>query len=261
MDTLPLHFEELGSGPTGVIILHGLFGMGRNWKALATSLSSTYRVLMVDLRNHGASPWCDVMEYPALAADVAVTLEGQFTYPVSIIGHSMGGKVAMALACIRPELLSHLAVIDIAPVRYKPTFDTYLASMLKVNLQTVTRRAEAEKILSETIDDPNLVEFLCLNLKPMDMGKRFEWKINLQAIADNIACIVDFPSFDTNQAFLGPTLFLSGGNSKYVQPFHTAEIRRLYPNSKNMIISDAGHWLHAEKPNEVALALKEFLQT
>ena len=242
------------------MILHGLFGMGRNWATIAKALSETHRVLTLDLRNHGASPWDDGMDYPLMAGDVAKLIETQFAGPVAVIGHSMGGKAAMALACQRPSLVERLCVVDIAPVRYDHSFDAHLNVMADINTKAFTRRTDAEGIIANAIDDRPTAQFISRNLKRADNGHGLEWQINIAAIVANIDDIIDFPTFQANHAYEAPTLFLLGGTSNYVQSSHMGEIERLFPNAKTEVIPGAGHWLHAEKPAEVTAALRTFLE-
>ena len=242
------------------MILHGLFGMGRNWATIAKALSETYRVLTLDLRNHGASPWDDAMDYPLMAGDVAKLIETQFASPVAVIGHSMGGKAAMALACERPNLVERLCVVDIAPVPYEHTFAAHLDAMADMNTKALTRRTDAEAIIANAIDDRPTAQFLSRHLKRADDGHGLEWQINVAAIAANMDDIIDFPTSQANQAYEAPTLFLLGGTSNYVQSSHMGEIERLFPNAKTEVIPGAGHWLHAEKPAEVTAALRTFLE-
>jgi len=258
LSAVTLHFDEIGHGPD-VVILHGLFGMGRNWAAIAKELSPTHRVLAADLRNHGLSPWHDAMDYPQMAADVARLIEAHCNPPVAIVGHSMGGKTAMALACERPALVERLCVVDIAPVPYDHDFDAHLDAMMEMDTASLGRRAEAEAILAVAIGDPPVAQFLGRNLKPADSGQGFEWQINVAAIAANLDDITDFPVYEADQAYDGPALFLSGGASDYVQAFHQSEIERLFPNAETEIIAGAGHWVHAERPKEVTAALHRFL--
>ncbi|MDD9876862.1 MAG: alpha/beta fold hydrolase [Magnetovibrio sp.] len=258
MSAIDLAFEESGAG-SGVVILHGLFGMGRNWAGIAKGLAGAHRVLTVDLRNHGASPWADEMNYPVMAADVARLIEAQFDGPAAVVGHSMGGKTAMSLACERPDLVERLCVVDIAPVPYDHDFEAHLAAMANMNTSALTRRAEAEAALLDAVGDVHLAQFLSRNLKPADDGQGFEWTINVTAIATHIDDILDFPVYEADQAYEGRALFISGGDSDYVQPFHQSEIERLFPEAESEIIADAGHWVHAERPKDVEGFLADFL--
>ena len=235
MTAIDLSFEETGDGPP-LIILHGLFGQGRNWIGIAKALAGDFRVLTVDLRNHGASPWSNEMNYSA-----------------------MGGKTAMVLALTRPDLVERLSVVDIAPVPYDHDFDAHLEAMANMNTGALTRRAEAEAVLLDAVGDIHIASFLARNLKPAEHGEGFEWLINVTAIATHMDEILDFPIFEADDAYEAPALFLAGGTSDYIQSFHQAEIERLFPNADTQIIDDAGHRVHAEKPGEVVGALKGFL--
>ena len=241
------------------MILHGLFGMGRNWAGIAKALSKTHRVLTVDLRNHGASPWDDAMDYRLMADDVAKLIEAQFNGAVAVIGHSMGGKVAMTLGCEWPNLVERLCVVDIAPATYNHDFGSHLDTMASMDTRALARRTDAESIIANAVDNRHIAQFLSRNLKPADDGHGFVWQINVAAIAANMDNIVGFPVLQTNQACLAPALFLLGGESNYVQPFHIIEIERLFPNATIEVISSAGHWVHADKPAEVTTALHAFL--
>jgi len=258
LSAVDLHVDEIGSGPE-VLILHGLFGMGRNWAGIAKDLAVSHRILSADLRNHGDSPWDDAMGYSLMAADVARLIETHCRPPVTVVGHSMGGKTAMVLACEHPNLISRLAVIDIAPVPYDHDFEPHLAAMANLDTGALSRRAEAEAALLAAVGDVHLAQFLSRNLRPADDGVGFQWRINVSAIARNMDDILDFPIYEADQAYEGPALFLSGGASDYVQSFHQAEIERLFPNAETEIIAGAGHWVHAERPKEVTEALRNFL--
>lgn len=241
-----------------MVILHGLFGMARNWAGIASELADAYRVLTVDLRNHGASPWADEMSYPLMAADVARLIEDECGTAL-VVGHSMGGKTAMTLALEHPDMVERLCIVDIAPVPYDHDFEPHLEAMANLNVGALMRRAEAEAAMLEAVGDAHLAQFLSRNLKPAESGGGFEWRLNVTAIAKNMEEILDFPIFEADQAYEAPALFLSGEKSDYVRPYHGAEIERLFPEARMQDIEGAGHWVHADKPTEVAAALRAFL--
>ena len=201
------------------------------------------------------------MNYPLMAGDVAELIEAQFDCAVAVIGHSMGGKTAMTLARERPHLVERLCVVDIAPASYDHTFDAHLEAMAGMDTKALARRTDAESIIANAIDDRPVAQFLSQNLKPALDGHGFEWQINVAAIAANMDDIIGFPASQANQTYDAPTLFLVGGASNHVQPFHMGEIERLFPNAKTEVISDAGHWLHVERPKEVTTALRAFLNS
>ena len=254
MSDITLAFERSGSGPP-MIILHGLFGSSTNWKSIAQCLTKSYTVDRVDLRNHGASPWHDTMNYLAMADDVKQFIEQhQLEHPI-VLGHSMGGKVAMVLAVRYPALLKSLIVVDIAPV----TTDTCHASVVRalenLNLLAVRSRRDAEVVLSYDVPDAGLRQFLLQNLVRRETG--YVWRINLRALADNMTMLADFPVLPG--CYSGPTLFVRGGDSNYVEIKHGPVIQKMFPTSVMRTIAGAGHWLHAEKPREFLHELERFL--
>jgi esterase len=260
LSAVDLHFDTTAAvAGSDVVIMHGLFGMGRNWAGIAGALADSHRVFTVDLRNHGASPWADEMTYPAMAADVARLIERHTEAPVLVIGHSMGGKTAMTLALTQPDLVRRLAVVDIAPVPYDHDFEGHIRAMANLDTATLSRRSEAEAMLLDALEDASLVRFLVRNLKANPETGGFAWGINLDALARHMDDVLDFPVFEADAAYEGPTLFLSGAHSDYVQSHHQGEIERLFPHARVEVVADAGHWLHADKPAETAALLRAFL--
>ncbi len=257
--SVDLSHTELGAGPgPTVIILHGLFGQSRNWATIARALAETHRVISVDMRNHGCSPWDDAMTYPEMADDIARLIETKTDGPAMLVGHSMGGKTTMALALERPELVERACVVDIAPVPYDHDYDQHLEVMTGLDLSSITRRGEAEARLADGLDDPTFAGFLARNLsKDADGG--FRWQVNLEALARHMDDLLDFPVFEADQAYEGPALFLAGSLSTHVQSYHQAEIERLFPAARIEVIDGAGHWVHADDPNAVIARLRPFL--
>ena len=254
MNDITLAFERSGSGPP-LIILHGLFGSSTNWKFIAQYLTKSYTVDRVDLRNHGASPWHDTMNYLDMADDVKHFIEQHRLEHAIVLGHSMGGKVAMVLAVRYPALVKSLIVVDIAPV----TTDTRHASVVRalgnLNLLAVRGRRDAEVVLSYDVPDAGLRQFLLQNLIRRETG--YAWRINLRALADNMTMLADFPVLPG--CYSGPTLFVRGGDSNYVEIKHEPVIQQMFPTSVIRTIAGAGHWLHAEKPREFLHELERFL--
>lgn len=241
--TIDLSHVELGTG-TPIIILHGLFGSKRNWGAVAKALSARHRVFALDLRNHGESPWDDDVGYEALAADVAAFIHRHALAPCTVIGHSMGGKTAMTLALKHAELVERLVVVDIAPASNSSSLHDFIKAMMAVPLAASQSRKDVEAHLAPVIKDVGVRQFLLQNLVRAD--DTFAWRLNLSALDAHMNTIHGFPTFAPGHSYKGPTTFITGANSTYVQPHHTAEIHRLFPSAILTPIPGAGHWVHAE---------------
>lgn len=254
---LELSFNSVGEGEP-LVIIHGLFGSKRNWSSIAKRLGQERRVLTVDLRNHGESPWGEDHTYPAMADDIAALIEREVGGPATIVGHSMGGKTAMMVALTRPDLVTRLTVVDIAPAPSGGTLIDFVHTMQELDLSQMARRAEVEAHLAESIPDPGITAFLAHNVRVGENGT-LEWQLNLEAIEKNFDAILNFPDVDTDHAFDGPTLFMAGSRSDYILPQHHAEIDRLFPSAEISVVSDAGHWVHAEQPAAFISQLSEFL--
>ena len=247
---------EIGDGPA-LIILHGLFGSARNWSTVARSLAASHRVIALDLRNHGASPWAETMTYAEMADDVAQFIAAARLDRPSIVGHSMGGKVAMTLALGGAVEVGALVVVDIAPVAYDGGFGTYVEAMRGLDLASLGRRADADAALAGAVPDAALRAFLLQNLTTRDGA--YAWRINLPAIAAGLAAMAAFSAVEPGAAFVGPALFIAGGRSGYVAPVHQPAIRRLFPNCEIAVMDGAGHWPHAEQPENFVALVRPFL--
>lgn len=256
MTALDLAAQIFGEGPP-VIILHGLFGSQRNWGGIIRALAPEIRIHGLDLRNHGDSPWADSMSYQEMAEDVAHYIEGQGLGPVTLMGHSMGGKVGMRLAQTRPELLSCLVVVDIAPVSYhNEHYSNYVAAMQALKLDKVTRRADADAALKPAIPDDMLRAFLLQNMVS-DAGT-FHWRINLAGIGANMHHLIGYPEGDAS--FAKPTFFLAGEKSNYIRPRDKERILGLFPDATIDEIPDSGHWPHAEHPDRFLAMVRPLLK-
>lgn len=236
-----------------VVVLHGLFGSGRNWMTIARRLAATRRVLAPDLRNHGASPWAEPMDYPAMAADVANVLVHRANRAVTLVGHSMGGKVAMVLALARPGLVRRLVVVDVAPVTYPSTFGSYAQAMHAASLDGVTRRSQVDDQLAEAVPDQGVRAFLLQNLVLDEHGAR--WRVNLPVLEASMGTIAGFPDTPPDVQYKKPVLFVAGERSDYLAPDHEPAVRRLFPQADLAVVPGAGHWVHAEKPVELLALL------
>ncbi len=252
-----LNFKEQGQGQA-VVLIHGLFGSLDNLGLLARTLSEHYRVISVDLRNHGASFHSDEMSYPQQAADVLALLDALALDQVSLVGHSMGGKVAMQLAKQAPARVARLVVADIAPVAYPHSRHQNVFAGLNATLkQLVQSRSEAEAILAEHIEIAGVRQFLLKSFAKGESG--WGWRFNVAALERNYANIMGWP--DNQHRFEGPTLLIKGGDSDYMQPQYTDTVMAQFPAAKARVIAGTGHWLHAEKPVLFNKLVVDFLST
>jgi len=248
LNTIP-HGTPTGAAP--LLIVHGLFGSGRNWGVIAKRLSEDRQVFAVDMRNHGNSPWLPTQSYEDMAGDLAEVLEE--IGPADVLGHSMGGKTSMVLALTRHELVKRLIVADIAPVTYAHSQSDKIAAMRAVNLDKVERRSDADAQLTRMLDDPALSSFFTQSL---DLKEK-RWRLNLDVLDAEMEKIIGFPEVEGR--YEGPTLFLTGGESNYVTREARPKITALFPHARFVGIPGAGHWLHADKPREFTAAVAEWL--
>ena len=253
-----LHALEAGAGPA-VVVLHGLFGAAANFGALQRRLRDDFRVITLDARNHGNSPHAPGMDYATLAADVAETLDAAGVAGVALIGHSMGGKIAMALALARPDLVTRLLVADVSPVRYPPHFRDIAAAMRAIPLHPGLSRAAVDAALADAAPDPRVRLFLSTNLRLGNAaaGTGPAWRIGLDEIAE---ALPDIERWDEAGRYDGPVLVLSGDRSNYVLPEHRALFAALFPHVRFAALRDAGHWLHADQPDAFLQTVRAFLE-
>ncbi len=254
--SVQLNFETFGSGKP-ILIMHGLFGSARNWRSIAKQLADKYQVFVVDLRNHGESDHADSMYYMEMVEDIKQLLHNQHLDQISLIGHSMGGKTAMAFALNYQEIVDKLIILDIAPVQYRNDFDQIIDPLLALDLSTVSSRNQANELLKTSITDGGMRLFLLQNLIHNSDG--FQWRINLPAIKGALADIGAFPTFTKSTQCSDPTLFLGGDRSDYILPEFHDEIRSFFPAAQISTIIDADHWLHADQPQKVFEELSNFL--
>jgi pimeloyl-ACP methyl ester carboxylesterase len=242
-----------GEGPP-VALLHGLFGQAGNFGAIQKRLSRHFRVIALDLRNHGASPHAPGMDYPTMAADVLETLHHHDAAPCALVGHSMGGKVAMAAALAEPQAVSRLVVADIAPVRYPPAFADYVRAMAAIKLHPGLTRADADAALAGVVEARGVRGFLLQNLR---LGPEPGWKLGLTEIAAGLADIEDWKA-QAVPPYRGPTLFVGGDGSDYIRAEHRPLIAALFPAAKFVTLKHAGHWLHADNPDGFVAVIEAF---
>ena len=251
-----LNYQQLGSGQD-IILIHGLFGRLENLNMVAKTLSEKYRVTSVDVRNHGDSFHSGMMDYPSMAQDIIEIMQHLAIDSAIVLGHSMGGKIAMELALTCPERVDKLIVADIAPVEYPPHHNQIISGLKAIDLSLVKLRKDADKQLSHYVDNQSIRQFLLGNLTSKD--GQFAFKCNIENIDKNYPYIMR--TYQGCNTYSGPTLFIKGANSDYILPEHRTEIVRLFPQSRARVIQGAGHWLHAEKTIAFNRSVASFLTT
>ncbi len=258
MDTVELSCKRFGNEGPPLVILHGLFGAGRNWYSLAQRLADEFQVLVPDLRAHGESPSIAPLDYPHMAADLIALLDREGLESAHFLGHSMGGKAAMAAALHFPMRLDKLVVVDIAPVHYSHSFDHVIEALRAMPLNQIQNRREAGDWLSQRIENPVITQFLLQNLV-VDHDS-YHWRIDLDLLAKALPGIVSFPLDESIQPFEGPALFIAGGLSEYIKPQYHPAIRALFPHACIQTIEHAGHWVHIDQPEAFESVVRCFLR-
>jgi esterase len=251
-----LHYTRSGTGPV-LLILHGLFGSGKNWHSHMRRFAESFEVYSIDLRNHGQSFHADEMNYPAMAADVARLIAHLGLGGCRILGHSMGGKVAMTLAIQHPALVSSLIVADIAPVAYQHDYDDLIEPILALDLDSFDSRTQIDHALRSHIPEDQLRAFLLQNLLRESDGWR--WRVNWPVIQRDMDALTGFAPLPTDWVGSQPTLFIRGASSDYVGSAEIEVIERHFDDVEVATIDEAGHWLHAEKPVEFSRLVLDFL--
>ncbi|AKQ46866.1 alpha/beta hydrolase [Rufibacter radiotolerans] len=254
---MELNYKTLGQGQP-LLILHGLFGTLDNWQTLGKQFSENFQVFLIDLRNHGRSPHSDEFSYQLMSDDLLEFIQQHQLKEALIIGHSMGGKVAMNFALQHPDQLSKLLVADIAPKHYPPHHDDIIAGFRSIDLNAIQSRQDADTKLAEMVPDLGTRMFLLKNLYRKE-DNTFGWRLNLDAIEKNLDQVLS--TIESTTPFTKPVLFLRGANSRYIKPDQDlAPIKALFPAAEIKTIENAGHWLHAEQPEEFYRIAMEFLQ-
>ncbi len=245
-----LQSEQSAAADSPVVFIHGLFGSLDNLSVLARGLKDDRRLLQLDLRNHGLSPRADEMDYQAMAEDVLETLDEAGIDRCSVVGHSMGGKVAMALTALAPERIEQLVVIDMAPVAY-PTrhHDAIFAALKAVTAAGITVRSEAAALMRETLEEEGVIQFL---LKSFHQG---EWRFNVPVLWQ---CYDRLIGWDPVPAWPHPALFIRGERSPYLADEYRDALLKQFPQARAHVVTGAGHWVHAEKPDAVLRAIRRF---
>lgn len=255
-----IHTTTIGNGPRKVVFMHGLMGRGRNFATSAKYLSETTTSLLVDMPNHGASAWTEKFSYIAMADEIAHKLTAGFAAeePVVLMGHSMGGKVAMTLLQRHPEIAKAAIIEDISPGHTGSTseFEHLIGSMLSLDLDNITSRAEADAALGQKVHNKTVRGFLLQNLRRE--GGKFYWEANLQLLYNSLGKVADFPEF--SGTYDQPVLWIKGANSDYITAKDEPIMKRLFPKTRKVTIKDAGHWVHSEKASAFNRILGTFLE-
>ena len=258
-----LHTTTVGDAGSPVVFCHGLFGQGKNWTTVAKALAEDHRVVLVDLPDHGQSPWSEGFDYVAAADQVADLFSADD--PVALVGHSMGGKVAMLVALRHPELVQRLVVVDVAPVAYDHAeeFAGYIAAMRAIDLDALERRSQADDALQDAVPSPMVRGFLLQSLRASggQSGEAWGWRLNLELLDRDLDLITDWPEdrLAGTAAYDGPVLWIGGQRSAYVQADYVAAMDRWFPHNRRVTVKDAGHWVHSEQPEVFVEVLRQFL--
>ncbi|MCB0397124.1 MAG: alpha/beta fold hydrolase [Flavobacteriales bacterium] len=246
-----------GSG-SPLIILHGLFGFSDNWQTVARLLSDRFEVHLLDLRNHGRSPHADEFNYQVMADDVLAYMHAQDLESVALVGHSLGGKVAMTLATNHALAIDKLVVVDIAPRYYAPHHQKVIQALTAVQPETCANRQEAEQRMQPYLSEPSVRQFLLKNLY-RDDEKKLAWRMNLDGIVEQIENVGE--ALDDAAFYQGPVLFIRGEHSDYISEDDEAQIIHHFPSASIVTIPESGHWVHADAPEKFLTALTDFLVT
>ncbi|HEX2894990.1 MAG TPA: alpha/beta fold hydrolase [Marmoricola sp.] len=253
-----LHTTSYGDRGSRIVFLHGLFGQGRNWSQIGKALTPEHRVLLVDLPHHGRSPWHEHFDFVRIADEVAELLSAED--PVVLVGHSLGGKVAMILALHHPELVDRLCVVDVSPVRYGNAreFARYIEAMRRMDLDALEQRDDADAALQEAVPNTTVRSFLLQNLRRE--GDSWRWQVNLDVLGEELDEVGDWPEDQLVgvAAYDGPVLWIAGARSDYVRDEYAAAMERWFPRARRVTIKDAGHWVHSEQPEVFVEVLRRF---
>jgi esterase len=257
---MQLHFTTLSPQNSAqaqpLVLLHGLFGSGDNWGTIAKHFSLHYQVISVDLRNHGRSPHSDANTYTDMANDLLELCETLGLDRIHLLGHSMGGKVAMQFATQYPDKVEKLLVVDMAPRKYADAHTHLIDAMLSVDLSAMQSRSDVDKALSSKIPEAMVRQFLLMNLVKSDSNSQIAWRINLPALKANYPKLIE--AVCEHAHFEKPCLFIRGQNSDYVLDSDIAQIKTHFTQARFITLA-AGHWLHAEQPQAFIQAVESFL--
>lgn len=258
--SIAIHSRVVGRGRTNVVFLHGVFGQGKNFTDIASAIGDIATSRLIDLPNHGRSAWTTTFDQDDTVDRVTAHLidHGALAKPLTLIGHSLGGKIAMRLALNYPRLIERLVVVDISPVNggTARVFGPWIEAMLDLDLETLSSRNEASDLLKPFIPDDRVRSFLLSNLHREN--QTWSWRANLELIRDNLDVVSDWPDVH-RPPYQGPVLWIAGAESPYITDEHSEAMTSLFPHTEKVTIDGAGHWVHADAPGAFVAALREFL--
>jgi esterase len=250
-----LAFEVVGEGHP-LVILHGLLGSADNWRSMSRRLGAHYKVFAIDLRNHGRSPHSDIFDYDVMTADLREFMEQQALRRIMLLGHSMGGKVAMQFAIDYSEQVDRLVIVDITPKPYELSQRYLLKALRSLDLTRYKSFADVDAALAANVSGDSLRQFLLKNLARDENG-RLRWRIHLEAIYRNYDKLAR--GLAPVRTFDKPTLFIRGGRSNYIEDDDAALIRQMFPQAEISTLAEAGHWVHVDAPEEFFQTVLNFL--
>ncbi|GAA4886530.1 alpha/beta fold hydrolase [Serinicoccus chungangensis] len=260
--TGPLAQTVVGDGGPTVVFCHGLLGRGRNFTGIAKALQPDFRCVLLDMPDHGRSPWTERIDYSTAAELLVEQLQVLATDgPVHLVGHSMGGKTAMTAALRAPELVDRLVVVDVSPTGAGEVgeFEHLISSLLAIDLDAITSHGQADAELAGAVDSRMLRGFLLQNLRRDPETHAFGWQPHLEVLLRDLASITgDVPH--GGRTFTGPVLWVGGSESGYITPEQEGPMRALFPRTVQVTIKGAGHWVHSEQPEAFTATLRHFLR-
>ncbi|WP_438970506.1 alpha/beta fold hydrolase [Methylophaga sp.] len=252
---MKLHYQQLGEGQP-LLIIHGLFGSLDNWRSMARYFSKFFKVISLDLRNHGQSPHSDEQSFHSMAEDVESLCQSLDIDNAHVLGHSLGGKVAMQFAAMYPQRVDKLVIVDISPRQYFSEHTPMMDAMMALDMSQYASRTDIDTALADSITDKTVRQFLLMNLHSDESG--FKWRINLPALKNNyqqlMAPVCEKVILDM------PSLFVYGEISEYVSSDDRELIEQHFMQAEFISIAKAGHWVHAEKPQQFKQVVEDFLR-
>lgn len=251
-----INISDFTGADIPIIIIPGLFGSTANWRAVAKRLAESHKVIVVDQRNHGRSPHADSQTYADMVQDLREFCDNHNLTKIILCGHSMGGKVAMLFALEYPAMVSKLAILDIAPIAYEHSHAPHIRALLALDLGSLKSRSDADHQLQDSMPDIGTRMFLLQSLT--GAPGRYQWKLNLPVLLEYMREIAGFPEVGGSSEV--DAVFLAGNLSEYLLDQHHAKISSLFPNSQFMSVPNAGHWVHAEQPEQVIDIINNFIQ-